>query len=292
MTVVAIASLLIQNTHAQVLQNIAKKAIAKGISEGVNATMKNTTFSMLGTNLTFQASLTGTEWYVYDGSKEFIKVFKDQNTQLKNWIYRGNDYSFDLLIVNDTTIAISHNITRKPHNEQYPLGRKADLFVIKDSVIYIRNFETADSATDYLKGQNTLKGFSPITSFSGGNIYDLLTSKKEDKKIIGSYKYFVPHKANFIFTSIYYKATYGKMSEQLFNEKLNKMDDQRIQWLQKEKECSHCDKKFTGAPVRIKSKESCSTEEVAYSFFSTSHETLPHFCSVKCAERHCIELKR
>ena len=134
------------------------------------------------------------------------------------------------------------------------------------------------------------EGFKPFARFSCGKIYDLTANQKSNNSPIGTYKYYDPFKAIFIYTAIYYKFTYGIIDEQLLTERLQDITNRRAEWLASEKECDHCNKKFTGSAVKIKSNKICSTEiEDGGLWGKTSAPTI--FCSVPCAEQYCMKLK-
>ena len=77
------------NLNAQLLQNIAKQAIAKGLNEGVNAALKNTTLRMYDGaftfNLTTEKLYGSAVWQVLQGDGQFIKVYKDVKLQMNGW---------------------------------------------------------------------------------------------------------------------------------------------------------------------------------------------------------------
>ena len=54
--ILGIMSLAFVITDAQVLQNLAKKAIAKAVNNGVNSLLKNTTLTLDGANYTFSST--------------------------------------------------------------------------------------------------------------------------------------------------------------------------------------------------------------------------------------------
>jgi hypothetical protein len=291
---VAILLQIATMTNAQFLKNLTQKAMQMGLNEGVNAIMKNTSINLGGSTFTFGSSVEklygGSIWHVNQNNNEFIKVYKDVKLQsTAGQLFRGNDYSFDLFILNDTTLFISHIISRKPYNSEYVNGNKYDLFIIKDSTIYLKEIENSDSLTAIVKNKFKGKGFIPFAKFTMGKIYDLSSIAKTNNEPIGTYKYFNPGKANFIFTSIYYKLTYGQIDEKLFNEKLQSLHNYAQDWNAKEKECSHCSKKFTGSAVKINSKHNCSTVYETTGLWVS--KSIPLFCTIKCAEKYCIELK-
>ena len=285
------------NLSAQFFKNLAQKAVQMGLNEGVNALMKNTSINFGGSTFSFESSvekLYGTTiWHVNqnNGASEFIHVYKDFNLQSSTGqLFRGNDYSFDFFILNDTSVVISHIIKRKPYNSEYVNGLKYNLFVIKDSIIYSNEIDNTDSFKAIVKNKMNGSGFVPFAKFENGKIYDLSSTIKTNKEPIGTYKYFVPSKANFIFTSIYFKLTYAKIDEILLNEKLQSLSNYGQKWNAKEKECSQCSKKFTGSAVKIQSKHNCSTEYESLGLWLS--ESIPLFCTIKCAEKYCIDLKK
>lgn len=292
---VAILLLISQMMNAQFLKNLTQKAIQMGLNEGVNAVMKNTSINFGSSTFTFVSTVEklygSSVWQVNQGNEQFISVYKDYNLQSSaGQLFRGNDYSFDLFILNDTTLIISHIIKRKPYNIEYVNGLKYDLFIMKDSIIYLKEIENSDSLTSIVKSKFKGKGFIPFAKFTMGKIYDLSSITKTNNEPIGTYKYFNPGKANFIFTSIYYKLTYGKIDEKLLNEKLQSLNNYAQDWNAKEKECSHCSKKFTGSAVKINSKHDCSTVYEKSGLWLS--ESIPLFCTIKCAEKYCIDLKK
>jgi hypothetical protein len=282
------------NLNAQLLQNIAKQAIAKGLNEGVNAALKNTTLRMYDGaftfNLTTEKLYGSAVWQVLQGDGQFIKVYKDVKLQMNaGQLFRGNDYSFDIFIINDSCVGISHLITRSPYSNEYPNGPKVDIFKISDSTIYMIPVENVDSIPYFVKQSvNNLLSY-PMVKFNNGIIYNL-TDDAQNPDTLGTYKYFSPSKANFIFTSVYYKLKYKKISDQLDNEKIQSLNNYAAEWIKKEKECDHCSKFFTGPAVKIKSRNDCSTS-MEYTGITISN-SLPLFCSTKCAEKYCILLKQ
>ena len=221
------------NLSAQFFKNLAQKAVQMGLNEGVNALMKNTSINYGGSTVVFESSLEklygSSIWHVNQNNNEFIKVYKDYNLQASaGQLFRGNDYSIDLFILNDTSLVISHLIKRKPYNSEYVNGIKYTLFVIKDSIIYSNEIDNTDSFKAIVKNNMNGIGFIPFAKFENGKIYDLSSTAKANKEPIGTYKYFVPSKANFIFTSIYFKLTYAKIDEILTNETIVEWGKTRI----------------------------------------------------------------
>ena len=219
-------SLTFSYANAQLLQNIAKKAIAKAVNNGVNSLLKNTTLTLDGANYTFSStteSLYGSSiWQVIMGNEEYIKVYKDAKIQLEaGQIYRGKDFSIDILIINDTSLVIQHLINRKPYEEDYLDGPLYDIILIRDSVIFMKTINNVDSLMTEIDDNKKLEGFTKIVKFENDSIYSFESATKEDKfSTLGSYKNFMASKANFIFASIYYKLTYEEIYNQLISEDL------------------------------------------------------------------------
>lgn len=219
-------SLTFSYANAQLLQNIAKKAIAKAVNNGVNSLLKNTTLTLDGANYTFSStteSLYGSSiWQVIKGNEEYIKVYKDAKIQLEaGQIYRGKDFSIDILIINDTSLVIQHLINRKPYEEDYLDGPLYDIILIRDSVIFMKTINNVDSLMTEIDDNKKLEGFTKIVKFENDSIYSFESATKEDKfSTLGSYKNFMASKANFIFASIYYKLTYEEIYNQLISEDL------------------------------------------------------------------------
>lgn len=283
-----------QLSNAQFLKKLGQKLIEKGLTEGVDAVMQNTSLTVGGKIFTFKSEINeydfskGIQWKVIiPGNEEFISVYRDINLQnSRAHTLKGSDYSFDLFILSDTAIVISHVIKRQPYNEEYPNGPKFSLFLIADSVIYLNNFDNGDTFKAIVLNKMKGEGFEPFVRFSDGKIYNPGKSNEP----MGSYRYFNPAKVNFIVAAIYYKATYGNISEQLLTDKLRGIQNYRAEWSAKEKVCDDCSKRFTGLAVKIKSKVNCSTAiEDGGLWGRTSAPNL--FCTEKCAEQYCIKMK-
>jgi hypothetical protein len=286
---IAFLFLTMQFTNAQFLKNLTQKALEMGLNEGVNAVMKNTSITFGGSTFTFLSTVE--KWQVNQGNEQFISVYKDHSDQTNaGQLFRGNDYSFDFYIINDTTVVIAHHIQRKPYNSDYPNGPKFDLFLMKDSTIYLNELDNVDSFTSLVKNKMRGSGYIPFAKFTRGKIFDLSSTKKGNNEAIGSYKYFNPSKANFVFISIYYKLTYQKIDDKLFNEKMQSINNYANDWHSKEKVCENCSKKFTGSAVTLKSKQNCSTDYENTGLWLSPSVSL--FCTVKCAEHYCIDLKK
>lgn len=292
---IALLFLTMQFTNAQFLKNLTQKALQMGLNEGLNAVMKNTSITLGSSTFTFESTVEklygSSVWQVNQGNEQFISVYKDFGLQSNaGQLFRGNDYSFDFYILNDTVVAIAHLIKRKPYNIDYPNGPKYDLFLMKDSTIYLKEIDNGDSLTAFVKNKMRGSGFIPFAKFTNGKVFDLSSTKKVNNDPIGTYKYFNPSKANFVFISIYYKLTYQKIDDKLLNEKLQSLNNYANDWHSKEKVCDNCSKKFTGSAVILKSKQNCSTDYEKTGLWLSPSVSL--FCTVKCAEHYCIDLKK
>ena len=260
---IALFCLNIQFSNAQLLKNVGIKLLDKALSEGIDAALKNTSLTIGGTTFAFQSAIENgdVKYKINQGGKEFISVYKDIYLQDRaGSSLKGSDYSFGYFRLNDTAIVISHLIERQPYNADYPNGAKFSLFLIVDSVIYLNEIDNIDTFKAISKNMKKDEGFKPFARFSCGKIYDLTANQKSNNSPIGTYKYYDPFKAIFIYTAIYYKFTYGIIDEQLLTERLQDITNRRAEWLASEKECDHCNKKFTGSAVKIKSNKICSTE--------------------------------
>ncbi len=285
--------------NAQILRNLANKAINAGINEAANAALKNTTLNIGDLSLNFQKDkeqlYNSDVWKVYLKGEELISVYRNVDLQkTAGQVYRAKDYSFDLFIVNDTIVVIGSNVTRKPYNEDYKNGPKFEVLIISDSIIY-KGIYSGNSLADQLpvKGKNNFDRelFKPYIKFSKGKIYDLnKTSKKDTSNLLGTYKYYSPGKANFICAAILYKTQYKNMAKLLDDEAEQNIIQYAQDWNAKEKSCDHCSATFKGSAITLGSRSDCSTD-VEQSGLWLKPGT-PLFCSKKCAEKYCIDLKR
>ena len=289
------------------LNKAVKKAVIKAVSSGVNKPLKTSTVKIGQKVFAFEerndAKITqighssNKTWNVYiensnGGIQEYIStVYWDRNYQLlQNYKYRGSGHSFDLLRENDTCMAIYHNITSEPFkNKEYPDGAKCDLFKIKDSVIYKITIDADRLQTEI--NNLDLSEYIPVIKFSEGKIYDL-----ENANELGTYNIYVPSKLNFIITSLYFIKDYGKMDESLLTLKLMNLKKAQNDWLDKQKSCDQCSKNFSGSVFMIESKQHCKIENEGLGFNLLTGKYIDDtdniFCSEKCAEKFCIDLKK
>lgn len=293
---------------AQLLKKLGQIALDKVVNTGINSIMKNSSVNIGNKVYVFQEEYdenitkigysNGKKWHVYlenqtgGISSYFQTVCWDINYQNEvNYSFRSKSHSFDFYRLNDTCLTISHNIAKQPFNVDYPYGPKFDLFKIKDSIIYKITVESKDNLKQEV-GVTDLKNYIPVAKFSRGNIYDLENSSNGGYEILGTYKNFVPHKINFIYTSIYFRFKYGKMDDALTNLLLLDIEGKKNQWLSKEKSCDECNKKFTGSAFKIGSKDKCKidSENLGFNLLTGKwiEDTDVIFCTKKCAEKYCI----
>ena len=297
------------NVKAQLLKKLAEDALNKALSSGVNKILKNSTVKfgqkvfvfeeLNNANITQIGYTSNKTWNVYiesstGGIQEYYStVYWDREYQLnQNYKYRSNSHSFDLIRINDSCLIICHNIKNEPFNSEYPEGAKYDLFKIKDSVMYKKTVNELQLKAEIIN--SNLSSYDSIIKFSEGKIYNLEITDKS-KNVLGTYKNYMPAKLNFIITSIYFREIYGKIDEALLTLHLMNLTNAQNDWLDKQKSCDECSKKFTGSAYIIESNKQCKIriEDFGFSLLTGKwvDDTDNIFCSKKCAENFCIDLK-